>query len=250
MPHSPFKLLGEYSKELIPFPHVIDIGLEVINSIKLNSLPSLSVKNLQMYLVLDGRFNWLINSKHEVLYPGDTAVILPGQEFGGLYGHQDIGTLVRLQLRVQKIDTDGRIVLGKWSKLSKSERLVIWQILKLNDSPVIKCAELPPLFQEVCMEIKEQELGFVTRVNHILDTLLILICRQVTRQAGSRRDFPQTFTNLEKNLRQNLLKLKETNITDIALKTGFYSSQHFSTTFKKLTGHTPNEFRKRNTTDK
>lgn len=41
-----------------------------------------------------------------------------------------------------------------------------------------------------------------------------------------------------------LLKRPDINLTDIALDTGFYSSQHFSTTFKKLTGYTPSEFRK------
>jgi len=43
-----------------------------------------------------------------------------------------------------------------------------------------------------------------------------------------------------------LLKKKDISITDIALDTGFYSSQHFSTTFKKLTGYTPGAFRKNN----
>ena len=43
-----------------------------------------------------------------------------------------------------------------------------------------------------------------------------------------------------------LLKKKDVSITDIALDTGFYSSQHFSTTFKKLTGYTPSQFRKNN----
>lgn len=43
-----------------------------------------------------------------------------------------------------------------------------------------------------------------------------------------------------------LLKQADISLTDIALNTGFYSSQHFSTTFKKLTGYTPSEFRKNN----
>jgi AraC-like DNA-binding protein len=48
-----------------------------------------------------------------------------------------------------------------------------------------------------------------------------------------------------------LLKRDDVHVTDIALDIGFYSSQHFATTFKKLTGYTPSEFRKKNipTTD-
>jgi AraC-like DNA-binding protein len=43
-----------------------------------------------------------------------------------------------------------------------------------------------------------------------------------------------------------LLKKPEVQVTSIALDTGFYSSQHFATTFKKLTGYTPSQFRKNN----
>lgn len=43
-----------------------------------------------------------------------------------------------------------------------------------------------------------------------------------------------------------LLKKQNENVTNVALETGFYSSQHFSTTFKKLTGYTPSQFKKSN----
>lgn len=42
-----------------------------------------------------------------------------------------------------------------------------------------------------------------------------------------------------------MLRKGNIRVTDIALDTGFYSSQHFSTTFKKLTGSSPREFRRK-----
>lgn len=41
-----------------------------------------------------------------------------------------------------------------------------------------------------------------------------------------------------------LLKNTDISITDIAFEMGFYSSQHFSSTFKKMTGYSPRYFRK------
>lgn len=41
-----------------------------------------------------------------------------------------------------------------------------------------------------------------------------------------------------------MLKQPGKTVTDIALEIGFYSSQHFATTFKKLTGYTPSQFKK------
>lgn len=42
-----------------------------------------------------------------------------------------------------------------------------------------------------------------------------------------------------------LLKSTNMTLTDIAMEMGFYSSQHFSSTFKKLTGNIPSFFRKK-----
>jgi AraC-like DNA-binding protein len=157
-----------------------------------------------------------------------------------------------------------------------------------------RLAEAGEILNNLQMELVTQEIGFTTRINHLLDYLLILIVRQLSKQNNSRRDFPETFMKLEQALRKNLshqwtveemaamvglgstafsekvkqytgfsplhyliniriseairlLKGEPINLTDIALDVGFYSSQHFSTTFKKLTGYTPSQFRKNNT---
>lgn len=288
-----FTLHSGCSEELELFPHVMEFALTKNNTIQLDSFSVQKSQSLNIYYILDGKFEWIINRQHQVLYPGDVALVLPGQEVGGSKGFLDIGTLFKLYLQVEKTEPSGYLALGKWSNLSGSERFTIGKVLLLNALNVLKMKEAGNLLHEIRSEILNQEIGYFTRVNHLIDTLLIIIARQSTRQASSRRDFPQTFMKLEQTLRKNLvhqwtveemaalvglgttaftekvknytgfsplsyliniriseaiklLKRVDINITDIALETGFYSSQHFSTTFKKLTGYAPGQFRKRN----
>lgn len=292
MSHSQFTLRHGSSKELDLFPHVREFAFRKVTTILLDSFVTRASDDLRLYSVIDGKFEWVIDQEYHVLYPGDVAVILPGHELGGSKGYLGIGALRWLHLHVEEFNA-GKLNPGKWSALSETERLAIGKILMLNNLPVIKMKEAPGILHEMHTELMHQEVGYVTRFNQMLDSLLILVARQSTRQASSRRDFPRTFTKLEQTLRENLahqwtveemaalvglgttafsekvksftgfsplnyliniriseaiklLKNPGVPLTDIALETGFYSSQHFSTTFKKLTGHTPGEFRRTN----
>jgi len=243
-----------------------------------------------IYYVLEGKHNWVIGATEHTLYPGDIAVILPGENFGGKNNIMNIGSLMWVKLNVQ----NRKQLIGEWSQLSKKERNALEQILSVNkDLLVLNIKEAQTLFFDLKHELQSTEVGYCTRITQLLDHLFIIICRQLIRQNHSRRDFPTTFLRLEQTLRQNLarqwtveemaafagmgttaftekvknysgfsplnylinlriteaiklLKRNEVNVTDIALAIGFYSSQHFSTTFKKLTGYTPSEFRKNN----
>jgi AraC-like DNA-binding protein len=281
-------------KELHAFPHIVEFALKKINTIQFDSLKKETSRHLRFYYVIDGRFNWIIDHQHHVLYPGDLAMILPGQTFGGEKDLLDIGTVAWLHLVIPPPKQTNKIVLGKWSRLSDNECESIGKITLLNHSNVLsRLKEVGTLFQTMYNEIVNQEIGYKSRVDQLIDELFILLARQLTRQNDSRRDFPQTFLKLEQALRENLshqwtveemaalvglgfttfsekvksytgfspinyliniriseaiklLKRPDVHVTDIALDVGFYSSQHFATTFKKLTGYTPREFRKKN----
>ena len=282
------------SIELDAFPHIVELVSKKINVIQFDSLKKQVSGFLSFYYVVDGRFDWVIDEKHYVLYPGDLAVILPGQSFGGVKDLLDIGTVSWMHLVLEQFERNGKIDMGKWSRLSDHECRTIGRILFQNNCPVLsEVKEIGDLFHNVQNEVTNQEIGYITSVNQFIDQLFILIARQLTHQNNSRRDFPQTFLNLEKSLRENLshqwtleemaalvglgttafsekvknytgfsplnyliniriteaiklLKRQDVHVTDIALDVGFYSSQHFATTFKKLTGYTPSEFRKKN----
>jgi AraC-like DNA-binding protein len=281
------------SQELDGFGHIREIGIRKNTSVQLNSLCSTTTDNIRIYYILDGKFEWFIHDRCHILYPGDLAIILPGQSFGGSRGFVDIGTFCWISIEVKHPDNSRKMVLGDWSGLSESDSVTISKILQLNNIVVLsKVKEAFIILHAIKEELFQREIGYTTRVNHLIDELLIFIARQSSRQTNLRRDFPEMFTKMEEALRQNLahqwtveemaaliglgttafsekvkiftgfsplnyliniriseaiklLKKPEINVTEIALETGFYSSQHFSTTFKKLTGYTPMEFRKK-----
>ncbi|MDP4261435.1 MAG: AraC family transcriptional regulator [Bacteroidota bacterium] len=281
------------SRELQLFPHIMELGIKKNSSIQLHSLPESVTENTRIYYIIEGKFEWTIQQQQYMLYPGDVALVLPGQKFGSEKGFLEIGSLSWIHINVHKLES-GEMIPGKWSSLSESESLTIGKILLLNNSPVLsKLSEAGRILQYIQHEVFNQEIGYCTMVNQLIDELFITITRHLTRQNNSGRDFPKTFLQLEQALRQNLshqwtveemaamvgmgttlfnekvknysgfspinyliniriseaiklLKKPDVSVTDIALDTGFYSSQHFSTTFKKLTGFTPSEFRKNN----
>lgn len=287
-------LLKNGCDELLPFPHIIEFGLKKHTTIRLNSLKACAAEPLRFYFIIEGKFDWIINGQHYVLYPGDLAIILPGQMLGGEKDIMHIGTVAWLHIRLEELKNEGLYTIGNWSGLHINEGGAIARILLLNKLPVLSNQkEAGILFQKVGNEIFNQELGYITRINQMIDELFILIARQLTRQNNLSRNFPQSFLLLEQSLRKNLshqwtveemgalmglgntafsekvksytgfsplnylinirisealklLKRPDVHVTDIALTVGFYSSQHFATTFKKLTGYTPSEFRKKN----
>lgn len=291
---SQFLLRHDCSRELQNFVHINEFALKKNNSISLNSFNDACSEYLRFYYILDGKFDWVINNVNYTLFPTDLAMILPGQELHAEKGYLDVGSLYWLKLQFNIQNSGSKNSLGKWSNISSPECISIKKILFINNAPVIsRLQDAGTIFSLVRKELFSQEIGYVTRVNQLLDELLILITRKLTQQNVSQRDFPQTFLKLEEALRKDLshpwtveemaalvglgttafsdkvrsftgfspmsyliniriseairlLKKPEMQITDIALDTGFYSSQHFATTFKKLTGYTPSEFRKNN----
>lgn len=289
-----FCLQQHSAKELRLFPHITEFALKRNTVIQLDSLQITATDNLRIYYIIDGKFEWLLDGQHCILYPGDVAVILPGQQFGSSKGFMDIGTICRITIRIEKLEPYGKMELGKWSSLSEGEMLSMGKILVMNNKALhLKLKGAAFILENIKTELFNREVGFATRVNHLVDELLIKIARRLTQQHDAGRDFPKAFLQLEQTLRQRLyyqwtvdemaalvglgttafndkvksytgfsplnyliniriseaiklLKRSEVSVTDIALDTGFYSSQHFATTFKKLTGFTPSEFRKNN----
>ena len=81
------------SRELLSFPHIVELALKKNNTIELGSCCVTITDSLRIYYVIEGKFEWMIHEQQHILYPGDVTMILPGQKFCGSKGFLDIGTL-------------------------------------------------------------------------------------------------------------------------------------------------------------
>jgi len=177
---SQFLLEQENSPELRPFVHINEFALKKNNSIRLNSFNNVSSECLRLYYILEGKFDWVINGEYFTLYPTDLAIILPGQELYAEKGYLEIGSLYWLNLHLNIKDPGSKNVLRKWSNITSPELITINKILFLNSVPVVsRLKDAGSIFSQLRNELFSQEIGYVTRVNHLIDELLILITRRM-----------------------------------------------------------------------
>lgn len=280
-----FILQHSCSPELQVCQGVNEFALKKISSLSVNLLPNKPLDCFCLYAIVDGKFNWIINVNQYTLYPGDLALVLPGDQVASVKGELEIGTVYWISFHIDQV----------WpiatSELNKEQQAVKKMVLLNSQSVLPKVPEVLHLLHQLREELFAQEIGFATRTNALIGEILIRLARRLSQQQTYQRDFPKSFMELELSLRRDLshpwtveemaagvglglsafsdkvknytgfspmnyliniriseaiklLKKPEVPITSIALDTGFYSSQHFATTFKKITGFTPSEFRK------
>ncbi len=112
--------------------------------------------------------------------------------------------------------------------------------------PLCKSAEfnvLPPYAEKAVQYIQQNYADKIT-IQDIADHIRIhpsylsaIFRKHLNQSVNSYINFHRI------NVAKQLLRNTDSSITDIALLTGFYDSQHFLKTFKKNTGHTPSEYR-------
>ena len=157
------------SAELQLFQHIIELGAKKNQSIHLNSFPESVSACIRIYYINEGKFEWSINNESYILYPGDVSLIMPNEKFGSEKGVLEIGSISWIQIKIQN-HGNNELLPGKWSSLSEAESQAIGKVLLMNTMPVLsKLPDAGRILRYIHDEIFNQEIGYTTRVNQLID---------------------------------------------------------------------------------
>jgi AraC-like DNA-binding protein len=285
---NPTALFQGQTDVLSAFQQIAKIGVLKNTPGKMKDLGLLNLADLTFFYVLDGKFEWFINGVPCILLPYDVLVLKPDDLIHANNDALEVGTIIELGIK----EIDGKLFHEKWSGISATEGLFITQFLEQKKPMVIpNLREGAPILQRIMKEITRNEIGYISRINGLIDEFFVMAVRALSIENKQSHDFPTIFLKLDKMLRENLshpwtvnemgsvvglgttaftekikfytgfaplhylinlrvaeamrmIKKTDHSLTMIALELGFYSSQHFSSTFKKLTGFSPKSYRK------
>src|SRR5678816_3771532 len=163
------------SAELQLFQHIIELGAKKNQSIHLNSFPESVSACIRIYYINEGKFEWSINNESYILYPGDVSLIMPNEKFGSEKAVLEIGSISWIHIKIQN-HGNSELLPGKWSSLSETESQAIGKVLLMNTMPVLsKLPDAERILRYIHDEIFNQEIGYTTRVNQLIDELFITI---------------------------------------------------------------------------
>ncbi len=278
------------------FSFINDFGFEEYKDIRQKPLSLHYNKGIEICFVTKGRYNWVVDDKSYLLFPGDGFITCPWEKHGSPREVVDLGEIYWIVIQPEVFLENGKFKLGRWSKLNRQANGLIGKVLSENrNHSLLKAQFLKPLFVELQNELTLKDFGYYQRVCGLVDELLIKTVRLLQNRENRMIKNQQWFLNFENRLKEEISKkwtleemtresgvgittftqlVKEQSgytpanfliflrlekakelllrtrnkLTDIALECGFYSSQHFSSTFSKWIGITPNGYRKRNFT--
>jgi len=280
-------------KVIEDFPCIWEFGHERYSNIKPSSLDLHLNNGIEICFVKKGRYDWQVENKEYVVYPGEGFVTCPWEYHGNSLGIVELGEIYWLIINPDIFTKEDGCHLANWSSFSQDQEATISKTLRENHNHLLNnCVRLEKYFLQLNHELVNREFGFDVKIRSLIENILLEVVRIIQNRKleanknnawinGLKLLFttdlskkwtieemsshfsmgstsfndkvkrltgytPQSFL-IDLKLDQSKKLLLETNrfLTDIALDCGFYSSQHFSSTFLKRVGMTPSAFRKR-----
>lgn len=281
------------SNILDEFDFINDFGFEEYKDIRQKPLSLHFNEGIEICYVTKGRYEWVVEGKSYLLFPGDGFITCPWQKHGSPREVVDLGEIYWVVIKPQVFLESGKFNLGNWSRIKSHGSKLIGEVISKNENHKLSKAQaLKPLFIDMKNELEKKDFGYAQRISSLIEEFLITTVRMIKNRENQilknqnwfhgfneilKDDLSKKWT-LDEMAKQNevgitsltrlvkentgytpanyliylrlemakyLLSNSSKKLTDIALESGFYSSQHFSSTFSKWVGLAPKDYRKK-----
>jgi AraC-like DNA-binding protein len=280
------------SNLLKEFDFINDFGFEEYKDIRQKPLSLHFNEGIEICYVTKGRYEWVVEGKSYLLFPGDGFITCPWQKHGSPREVVDLGEIYWVVLKPRFFLENGKFNLGNWSRIKFRENKLIGEVISKNENHKLSKAQaLKSLFVNLQNELEKKDFGYSQRISSLAEEFLITTVRLIQNRESQILKNQNWFQNFDSALKANLSKkwtldemanqnnvgitnltrlvkentgytpanyliylrlekakelLSQTSkkLTYIALECGFYSSQHFSSTFSRWVGKSPRNYRK------
>lgn len=225
-----------------PFRHIREFGKLKMKSIVPDSLNLHLNEGIEICYVREGRYKWIVENKTYDLYPGDCFFTCPWQKHGSPEGVLDIGCLNWIIITPDRFSREDRLKLGQWSSLSPDEcRDIEYIYLNNSHSNSFRSKEVKRIFDDLEAEIFGQDIGYKTRVNGLVDELLVVSARALKVQTGKEYKDMGTdqMARLNHSLQNQLYRNWKTDELAKLMDMGQTSLYNF---VKQETGFSPHQY--------
>ncbi len=225
-----------------PFGHIREFGKLKMKRIVPDSLDLHLNEGIEICYVREGRYKWIVENKTYDLYPGDCFITNPWQKHGSPEGVLDIGSLNWIIISPDKFTRADRLKLGKWSSLSPAECAEIADTyLNSSLSNSFRSKEIERVFDALENEIFAQDIGYMSRVNGLVDELLVVTARALKKQTdiATKNIGTDQMTRLNQSLQNQLSRTWKTEELAELLNMGQTSLYNF---VKRETGFSPHQY--------
>ncbi|MDD2707454.1 MAG: AraC family transcriptional regulator [Verrucomicrobiae bacterium] len=223
------------SPELAPFPHI-----EAFCRKRRNFASALGRhlhRGIELVQVISGRFHWDVEGRQAVTNPHDFLLTCPWQQHSGMEDTLNAGAISWLILNPARYVPEKPLRLGAWSGLSRREQMQIGRIFAQHCPVVIRnFTEADWLITELWREFDCRPLGHVTRINHLLDEILLLTARRCQSMSGSAHAAPRQLQNLLAEIPKDLRRAWR--VPELCRITGLKPTT-LTGHFKRLVGMSP-----------
>lgn len=237
----PYFVHWNNSPYLKKFVHYLqEFGALKFPEIRPHSLDMHYNEGIEFNFVIGGTYKWIVEEQSFQIFPEEGFITCPWQWHGSPNEVLDRGVLSWMILQPKSYTKEGALNLGEWSSLSHETQQEIGKLFAENKNPIIpKGTRMIELFREINKELIYQELGYIERINILLDSLLLSVARSIkNRKINKNRDddFIKRLTTVMTRYFHH-----KVSMADIAYSFDM-SSTSFNNKVKEITGFSPADY--------